>query len=157
LADVSIPLAADTVRRIVLHADVFPLFAGEMALMAYEPTAEETKIPATLHYLLLTRLDNLKEARRVAQLAATLGREFDRALLQGIDGRDPAVLEAALNVLQDARLIPPTTRSGRSFQFRHALIQEAAYQCQTRADRKADHRRVAEALVEYFPQRAAQR
>ena len=147
VADVAVSLPAETVNRIVARADGVPLFAEEMARMASDPRAGEAPIPASLHYLLLARLDTLREARRVAQLAATLGREFDRELLAHIDGRSPAALDAALKALHDARLIAPTGTSGTEFQFRHALIQEAAYQSQTKAGRQAAHRRIAEALT----------
>lgn len=150
-------LAPDAVRRIVARAEGVPLFAEEMALMAKEASSNDTEMPATLHYLLLARLDALKQARRVAQLAATIGREFDRELLEQIAGPEDATLDAALQAMQQARLIMATTVSGTRFQFRHALIQTAAYSSQTKADRQTTHRNIAEALSIRFPQRAAQR
>lgn len=123
--------------------------------MASEASASEATIPATLHYLLQARLDARPQARRVAQLAATLGRAFDRELLASVVGGEPAALDAALAALREARLIVAAA-SGTEYQFRHALIQEAAYQSQTRADRQAAHRRIAEILAARFPQRAAQ-
>lgn len=153
IAGVDSSLPAETIRRITARADGVPLFAEEMALLAAEPSAVD-KIPATLHFLLLARLDLLKEARHIAQLAATVGREFDRELLERIAEVDSHSLDEAMNGLLDAHLITASPASATDFRFRHGLIQEAAYHSQTRSDRQAAHRRIAEALTTHFPRRA---
>lgn len=122
-------------QDIVARAGGIPLFAEEMAKRLAD---ENAVIPATLQDLLTVELDRLGPAKRTAQLAATIGREFDLALLQAIsDG------EVLLTALHNAGLVYPH-RTG--YQFKHALIQEAAYQSQTRSDRQAAHRCIAEAL-----------
>lgn len=151
--DASLPTA--TVARIVARADGVPLFAEAMAQMATGPS--DTDIPPTLQYLLLAQFDALGEARGVAQLAATIGREFDRELLAHAVDAEAIDLDAALDRLQKARLITAIGDSSDAwFEFRHALIQEAAYDSQPRGDRRAAHRRIAGALESHFPRRAAQ-
>lgn len=120
---------------IVARAGGVPLFAEEMAKRLAD---DHAVIPATLQDLLAVELDRLGPAKRTAQLAATIGREFDRELLQTISDGEPLLAE-----LRNAGLVYPH-REG--YQFKHALIQEAAYQSQTRNDRQTAHRRIAEAL-----------
>lgn len=142
-------LPAAAVTRIVASAEGIPLFAEELAHQALEQPAA-AGVPATLAYLLAARLDATGAARRLAQLAATIGRSFDLDLLAQVAPIDDTQLHALLQ----ARLLE--VRAERQFEFRHALIHAAAYQSQTRADRQRAHRRVADALLQHFPQRASQ-
>ncbi len=147
IASISANVPAATVQRMVERADGVPLFAEEMAKIA--SLGQQARIPATLHDLLAARMDDMGEAKTTAQLAATLGREFDLDLLQQVFQRGPAVLERTLIALQDAGLVLKLNES--SFQFKHALMQEAAYQSQTKSDRQATHQRAAQALQDNFP------
>jgi DNA-binding SARP family transcriptional activator len=144
-----------TVSRIVARADGVPLFAEELAHLAAEPEGVGD-IPPTLGYLLAARLDAADAARRIAQIAATVGREFDVDLLERAAALDTTAnattLAQSLQALQEARLI--VAMGDTRFQFRHALIREAAYQSQTRVDRQAAHRCLADALIGDFPLRA---
>lgn len=140
-------IAHATQRRIVERADGVPLFAEEMAKIA--SADHQARIPATLHDLLAARMDSMGEAKATAQLAATLGREFDLELLGKIHPKDAAPLANTLNALQDAGLIAMVGRS--TCQFKHALIQEAAYESQTHAARKLAHQRIAQILLNDFP------
>ncbi len=144
-------IPAVTVRRIVERADGVPLFAEEMAKIA---TADkEARVPATLLDLLMARMDGMGEAKRTAQLAATLGREFDPVLLGRVSAADPALLAQHLDALQKAGLV--LAAGGAMRQFKHALIQEVAYQSQSLADRQAAHRCIAAVLQSDFPEVAA--
>ena len=127
--------------RIVALAEGVPLFAEELAAMA---DGGDNELPTTLHDLLMARLDSLGPARALAQWAATVGREFDMDLLAAVSAMPPGDLAAAAARLRDSGLVRETV-NGR-LQFKHALVQEAAYLSQTRAARKAAHRRVAEVL-----------
>ena len=133
-------------RRIVERSDGVPLFVEEMTRFAVQD--DRAGIPASLHDLLTARMDNLGEAKHVAQLAATIGREFDEYLLRRIYPGDPAALAQSLGALQDAWLIFEMDETTR--QFKHALIQEAAYQSMTKANRQDAHRRVAQTLQNDF-------
>lgn len=139
-------IPASDIRRIVERADGVPLFAEEMAKIA--ALDNQASIPATLHDLLTERMDRLGQAKQTAQLAAAIGREFDLDLLRKIFPGDPDVLAHHLGALQDAGLIVQVSETTR--QFKHVLIQEAAYQSQTRADRQLVHQRIAQVLHSDF-------
>lgn len=147
IASLTEDIPAATVRRIVERADGVPLFVEEIAKIA--SLDNQAGIPTTLHDLLAARMDNMGEAKYTAQLAATLGREFDLDLLRMVSLCGPVALADTLSALQDAGLIMKVNETTR--QFKHALIQEAAYQSQTKADRQAAHQRVAQALLSDFP------
>lgn len=153
LASLSEDIPAETLRRIVKRADGVPLFVEEMAKIA--TMRNQSGIPATLHDLLAARMDQTGEAKYTAQLAATLGREFDLNLLRKVFPHDPAALAHNLSALQDAGLISKVNET--TCQFKHALIQEATYQSQTKSARQAAHRRIAQALQSDFPDIVATR
>jgi predicted ATPase len=102
-------------------------------------------IPHTLQGLLLARLDHLAAAgREVAQLSAVLGREFRYNVLQAMAGMDESRLQQGLTQLVDAELLyqrglPPQA----SYCFKHALIQEAAYQSLVKPIRQQYHYQLA--------------
>lgn len=153
IASISGNIPDTTLRRIVERADGVPLFVEEMTKVA--SLDNQAGIPATLHDLLAARMDSMGEAKYTAQLAATIGREFDLNLLRKVSLYSPTALADTLNALQDAGLILEVNDTVR--QFKHALIQEAAYQSQTRSARQAAHRRIAQTLQSDFPDIATAR
>lgn len=127
---------------IVTRADGIPLFAEELAA-----AGGADGLPDKLHDLLRTRLDRLAQGRGVAQLAACIGRELELTFLASIgdsSGMASRTLEQGLAELCASGLVQPLA-DGR-FQFKHALVREAAYATQTRAVRRAAHRAIAERL-----------
>lgn len=159
-------LPAEVVAQIVAQTDGVPLFVEEVTrtvlesglLQAYEAHATRSgplpplAIPATLHDALLARLDRLGAARGLAQLGATLGREFAYPLLRAVAPEDEATLQQGLQQLVAAeflyqRGLPPQA----TYVFKHALIQEAAYQSLLKRTRQMYHRQIAQALVAQFP------
>lgn len=156
VGSLGLDLPEATTRHIVEHADGVPLFVEELA-RAFPLTGESrpTAIPSTLHDLLAARLDNLGEAKVIAQLASAIGREFPMALLRELTPLDDRTLTASLIQLRDAGLLAGSVETG--FQFRHALFQDAAYQSQARSDRKTVHKHIAETLQSRFPEVAATR
>ncbi len=148
-------LAPQEVRRIVQRADGVPLYAEEMAQIPRGSPQHENDIPTSLRYLLLARLDAVPHARRVVQLAATIGRNFEQGLLQRVAKMDAAALGSIVRELSEARLISANSATEGVYQFHHALIQEAAYAAQLHVDRQEAHQRVADALVKHYAQRAA--
>ena len=114
-----------------------------------------TKIPSTLHDSLVSRLDQLGSARNVAQTASVLGRQFSSELLFQVVSEEKTAIESALTQLVKAMIC---TRRGSGedavYQFRHALIQDAAYQSMLRSKRKAEHLKIAEVLEGVFPDTA---
>ena len=93
-------------------------------------------------------------SRRLAQTAATIGREFDYDLLGAVSPLSFEKLRDSLRQLIDAGLM---FRRGRSqegaYIFKHALVQDAAYGSLLKSKRQALHRTIAEALQERFPER----
>ena len=99
-------------------------------------------IPATLQESLLARLDRLAPAREVAQVAATIGREFSHELLAIAAALPESELQAALDDLVGSGLVfrrgtPPLA----TYSFKHALVQDAAYATLVRAKRQRLHAR----------------
>jgi class 3 adenylate cyclase/predicted ATPase len=129
-----VPLFVEEVTRLLLERDVR---GGAQA------------IPPTLQQSLAARLDRLGEAREVAQIGAVLGRDFAYTLLRDVAEADEPALQASLDRLADADLLfvegaPPEA----DYRFKHALIQDAAYDSLLKSRRQALHRRAAEALAE---------
>ena len=109
-------------------------------------------IPTTLHDSLMARLDRLAAVKGLAQLAATLGREFSYALLHAVSPWDEGTVQRGLHQLVEAELLyqrglPPQA----TYLFKHALIQDTAYQSLLRSTRQQSHQRIAQVLEAQFP------
>jgi predicted ATPase len=138
-----------TMQQMVARADGIPLFIEELTKVVM---SGEQSIPATLQDSLMARLDRLGQAKHIAQVAGALGREFARDLLAAVVDVAPALLQEGLQVLEDAGLIRRLS-IGKSdgYLFKHALIQEAAYQSLLRRRRRELHGRIAQVLETQFP------
>jgi class 3 adenylate cyclase/predicted ATPase len=162
-------LPPEVLAQIVERTDGVPLFVEELtkailesgSLKAgdhhYELTGslQALVIPATLQDSLMARLDRLMTAKVVAQLGATIGRQFSYALLQAVSQLNERALQEELHRLVEAEIVyqrgmPPQA----IYVFKHALIQDAAYQSLLRSTRQSYHRRIAEVLVAQFPDTA---
>ena len=93
--------------------------------------------------------------KTLAQLGATLGREFPYDLLLAVAPWDEATLEQGLHQLVEAeflyqRGLPPQS----TYRFKHALIQDAAYQSLLKSTRQQHHQRIAQVLAAQFPETA---
>jgi class 3 adenylate cyclase/tetratricopeptide (TPR) repeat protein len=117
-------------------------------------TVDATEIPDTLQGVLTARIDRLDEAmKRVVQIAAVVGRVFQRYVLDRVVD-DPSILDDCLAQLQMAQIIRERSPSPEAeYIFKHILTQEAAYQSLLSQQRKAYHRRVADALARLFWER----
>lgn len=152
-------LPAGVVDRIVAFSDGVPLFVEETTRMMLragvmdEDSPSSPAIPHSLRDLLASRLDVLAEAKPVAQHAAILGRRFEVQDLACLLAMSSSDLNALLARMEAAGLI---AREPHGYQFRHALIREAAYQSLLPSKRKQLHRRAAEMLRRHKPQLAAQ-
>jgi predicted ATPase len=152
------PLPPEVIEQIRLKTDGVPLFVEEVTKSVIESvggqqaTPLQLAIPATLQEALLARLDRLSEARQVAQLGATLGREFSYELLQAVSPLNDTDLHAALAKLVEAEILYQrgVGEQARYF-FKHALIQDTAYQSLLKSTRAQYHQRIARALEERFP------
>jgi class 3 adenylate cyclase/predicted ATPase len=158
--------------RIVERTDGIPLFIEELTKDLIEGGLLRNKsngsapaelpaafaIPTNLQDSLMARLDRLNAAKRVAQLAAIIGREFSYELLQAVAPVSEDELRRALRQLVEAGLIFQRGDAPRArYMFKHALIQDAAYQSLLRAQRREQHRRIAEILEQRYPETAETR
>ncbi len=161
------PLPAEVVQQIVTKTDGVPLFVEELTKMVvesglvaavgdhYELSAQlpPLAIPSTLQDSLMARLDRLAPVRKVAQLGATLGREFSYELLQAVAAVDEDALQKGLRQLVEAELVyqrgvPPRA----TYIFKHALIQDAAYHSLLKSTRQQYHQQIAHMLEARFPE-----
>ena len=126
-----------------------PLFIEEVTRLLLDrgEQGDIHSIPPTLQQSLTARLDRLGAAREVAQIGAVIGRDFTYWLVRTVTRMEEAPLQIALYRLAEAdillaRGLPPQS----DYRFKHALIQDAAYENLLKSRRQLLHRRVAEAL-----------
>ncbi len=140
-------LAPSVRDALVERAGGVPLFLEELARgMTDGSDVVGSAMPTTLSEVISARLDRVGEAKRVAQAAAVIGRQFDRPVLMAATGFGRERLDAELRRLQEHAIIEPSTRPDE-MQFRHALFHEASYRSVLRADRVRVHGAVGEMLV----------
>lgn len=162
-------LPAFVVERIVQRSDGIPLYVEELTKMVLETDAlsrregsvelsGELAVPASLQDSLMARLDRLSAAKTVAQLGAVLGREFSYSLLEAVSplGRD-ALLSGLARLVDAEMLFRRADGTEVTYTFRHALIQDTAYQSLLKSSRRELHALAAAALDERFPELAAAR
>jgi class 3 adenylate cyclase/predicted ATPase len=157
-------------EQVVLRADGIPLFIEELThavlgsgvlddgrrgIADTQGPVPDVAIPSTLQGSLMARLDQLGPAKFVAQLASAIGREFSYALLSAIVPLPTEGLRAELAALEDSGLVYSRgSTSDEVFAFKHALVQEVAYQTLLRGRRHELHMLIARMLQERFPQQA---
>src|SRR5271157_2311345 len=158
-------LPAEVLAQIVAKTDGVPLFVEELTKNVLESglLIEEGgryrldgplppfAIPSTLQDSLMARLDRLTTVKEIAQIGAAIGREFSYRLLNAVAGRDEASLISALARLDESELVlrsgePPASR----YAFKHALVQDAAYESLLKSRRRILHQRIAETLRDGF-------
>jgi class 3 adenylate cyclase/tetratricopeptide (TPR) repeat protein len=144
-----VPLFVEELTKMVLESGLLVEDAGRYRLNSPLPPLA---IPATLQDSLMARLDRLAPVKEVAQIGAAIGRDFSYALLKYVAGRDDLTLSAALGQLEEAELLlrrgaPPDA----NYSFKHALVQEAAYESLLKSKRQLLHTRIGEVLREKFP------
>ncbi|MDC8772311.1 AAA family ATPase [Roseateles albus] len=148
----SAPASAAQRLQVLQRAGGVPLFAEELARsLRLRPT---DKVPATLWDLLAASLDRLPpEAKRLAQGAALLGSTCSPALLQELLQLPAGPLAQQLAQLERLDLLQAI--EPQHWQFRHALIRDAALETLSASERRALHRRAAQALMGPFAAQAA--
>jgi class 3 adenylate cyclase/tetratricopeptide (TPR) repeat protein len=152
--------------RIVEKTDGVPLFIEEMTRAVLESGQVEragdrfvqaggtvtVPLPDSLRGSLTARLDKLVKAKRVAQTGAVIGRSFSREFLAALGIHDAAQLEEGLTQLVESGLAHLDERGGaHTYVFKHALVQDAAYDTLLLSQRRTLHTRVAELLTEQDP------
>ena len=160
---------AEVLEQIISKTDGIPLFVEELTKMVLESgllrdagdryiavgPMPRLAIPSTLHDSLMARLDRLNAIKEIAQIGAAIGREFTYRLVAAVAPISGFTLQTALEQLTRAGLIfssgePPDC----TYTFKHALLQEAAYESLLRGRRQQLHRGIAEALEDQFTELA---
>jgi class 3 adenylate cyclase/tetratricopeptide (TPR) repeat protein len=150
-------LSRDVVDDVAARTGGVPLFVEEVTRLLLERGEQggAQAIPPTLQQSLMARLDRLGPARELAQIGSVIGRGFSYKLLKAVAGMDDAPLEAALEKLSDADIVLVEGVLPESdYRFKHALIQDAAYENLLKSRRQVLHRRIAETLRDRFSDRA---
>jgi class 3 adenylate cyclase/predicted ATPase len=159
-ADRSLP--REVADAIAATSDGIPLFAEELTKSVLEAGADKsqaptpTQVPSTLQDSLTARLDRLGSAKEVAQRAAVIGRRFQYSVLLGIADATEAEVRSGLQRLIDAGLVFADEGAPQDlYEFKHALLQVAAYESLLRRVRQELHRRVVATLETGFSEIAA--
>jgi predicted ATPase len=146
-------LARDVADDVAMRTGGVPLFVEEVTRLLLERGEQggAQAIPPTLQQSLMARLDRLGPAREVAQIGSVIGRGFSYKLLKAVAGMDDAPLEASLEKLSEADIVLVEGVMPESdYRFKHALIQDAAYENLLKTRRQVLHRRIAETLRDRF-------
>jgi class 3 adenylate cyclase len=156
----------EVVDHVVAKADGVPLYVEELTKTILESEflnqegdrytlagpLSDLAIPETLQDSLMARLDRVPMVREVAQLGAVLGREFAYEMLQSLAPHEEPVLQDGLGQLVESELLYQRGRGRRArYVFKHALIQDAAYQSLLKRTRQHYHLHVAKLLKEKLP------
>jgi hypothetical protein len=153
-------LPTEVVQQIVSKTDGVPLFVEELTKSVVESVGpagrsslQSLDIPSTLQDSLMARLDRLGTAKEIAQIGATIGREFNYELLTAVSPLTEDSLQQGLKHLVESELVyqsgvPPRAR----YLFKHALVQDTAYQSLLKRRRQQLHQTIGKVLEEQFPQ-----
>ncbi|MGE4090306.1 MAG: AAA family ATPase [Candidatus Binatia bacterium] len=160
-------LPAELLGQILAKTDGVPLFVEELTkailesgalteaseYYEYSGNAHSITVPATLRDSLMARLDRLGAAKEIAQIGAAIGREFSYTRLAAVASMPKSALDDALEQLTDSGL---TFRRGNppeaTYTFKHALVQDAAYDSLLKSRRHELHATIAQVLERDFPQ-----
>jgi predicted ATPase/class 3 adenylate cyclase len=156
-------LVKDLIDRIVAQSDGVPLFIEELTKVVlesadlrefgYADALARLAVPSTLQGSLMARLDRSPTAKAVAQIGAVIGREFSHALLSDVAQMSEATLLEGLEHLVASELVfRRGTASDAVYTFKHALVQDTAYESILRVNRVGIHAKVQEALVHHAPE-----
>jgi class 3 adenylate cyclase/tetratricopeptide (TPR) repeat protein len=159
-------LPDEVLDQIVAKTDGVPLYVEELTKTVLEAgflREEDDRyvmdgplpplaIPATLQDSLMARLDEMSPVKEVAQIGACIGREFPYDLLSAVFPRGDNELQNLLIELANSELVfrrgkPPDA----AYSFKHALVQDAAYESLLKSKRQLLHAGIAKALCENFP------
>ncbi|MGO9268153.1 MAG: AAA family ATPase [Candidatus Binataceae bacterium] len=148
-------LSDETIATVVERTGGVPLFVEELTravLESGDPKLMGSAIPATLHDSLMARLDRLGPAKGVIQVGAVIGSDFSYELLHAVHPIEEVDLRRSLRTLTDAELLYVRGSAPEAtYQFKHALIRDAAYEALLKSRRKELHLKVARIIDEKFP------
>jgi len=146
-------LAKEVIEGLTERTGGVPLFVEEVTRLLLERGEQggTQAIPPTLQQSLTARLDRLGPTRDVAQIGAVIGRGFSYSLIRAVAEMEDAALQTALERLAEADILlvqglPPDSE----YRFKHALIQDAAYENLLKSRRQVLHRHIGEVLRDHF-------
>ena len=163
------PLPAELVEQIVDKTDGVPLFLEELTKAVRESEmlvdmgdrygvsgrSGKLTIPNTLRDSLMARLDRLIPVKEIAQIGAVIGREFSHELVRAVTSMREAQLDEALERLTESGLVFRRGAGAQaSYLFKHALVQDAAYDSLLVSKRQALHEQIADAIEARMPEKA---
>jgi predicted ATPase/class 3 adenylate cyclase len=165
-------LPPEVVEHIVAKTDGVPLFVEELTKTVLESVEslesirsvgplhrtplQTMAIPATLQDSLMARLDRLGPAKEIAQLGATLGREFSYELIHAVSPFAEAMVQHGLQQLVAAELVYQEGLVPQAhYLFKHALIQDTTYHALLKSTRQQYHTTIARVLEDRFPETVA--
>ncbi|MFL5281051.1 MAG: AAA family ATPase [Rhodopila sp.] len=159
-------LPAVLLEQILTRTDGVPLFVEELTKSILESgelkdagghyeyggSAHAVTIPATLRDSLMARLDRFMPVREIAQIGAAIGREFSYELIEAVAPMPQAQLDEALARLCEAGLaFRRGTPPDAVYSFKHALVQDAAYDSLLKRRRQELHAKIARVIEQRFP------
>jgi len=146
-------LMEDVIDRVVTRADGVPLHVEELSksLLEGPASAQEAAFPATLKASMMARLDQLGNAKQVAQVASVIGREFSHQLMMAVSGLSEDETNAALvRMVKSGLIYQRGTAPATTYQFKHGLVQETAYDSLLKRRRQELHAQIATVLEDRF-------
>ncbi|UCH48900.1 MAG: AAA family ATPase [Betaproteobacteria bacterium] len=162
-------LPKEIVEQITLKTDGVPLFVEELTRAVLDSsllsdqgdhydligTLSPLAIPASLSDSLMARIDRSVPVKEIAQTGACIGREFSHEVLAIVSPLSQQELNNAIEQLIDSELVFKRGSAADAVHiFKHALIQDAAYESLLKSKRAEMHARIAEALEQHFPETA---
>jgi class 3 adenylate cyclase/tetratricopeptide (TPR) repeat protein len=159
-------LPAPLLEQILNRTDGVPLFVEELtkAILEsgelktvddhyeYAGSARAVTIPATLRDSLMARLDRFMPVREIAQIGAAIGREFSYEMIAAVAPMPQAQLDDALARLCESGLaFRRGTPPDAIYTFKHALVQDAAYDSLLKWRRQELHAKIARVIEQRFP------
>ena len=163
-------LGRDLIQLVVDKTDGIPLFVEEFTQTILQSNlacdrdgnfklrdnTNKTSIPASLHDSLMARLDQSPKMREVAQIAACIGRSFSHALLEMLSPiRGPELVDTLDQLMSHGLIFASADPLNPSYIFKHALIQDVAYNSLLKRQRKSINRDIADTLLTKFPEIAS--
>jgi class 3 adenylate cyclase len=159
-------LPAALLEQILTRTDGVPLFVEELTKSILESgelrdtgdhyeyggSARAVTIPATLRDSLMARLDRFMPVKEIAQIGAAIGREFSYELIEAVAPMPQPQLDDALVQLCTSGLaFRRGTRPDAVYIFKHALVQDAAYDSLLKSRRQELHAKIARVIEQRFP------
>lgn len=143
-----------TVEKILARSDGNPLYVEELSAAVIDAGSKGgAVVPDSLQSSLMARLDQLGDAKSTAQLCAVLGRQFARPLLAEVQKGSTAALDSNLALLVAHDVLNRLGRANEGrYEFKHALLRDAAYESLLLAERRRLHERCGRKLEQNFPE-----